>query len=636
MINSLTRWDKALLFSLALFDGRFSKNAARACFRAAVIQGPGQYHPNRFERALDRLCLAGAVISEQVSERPAFSLEGDLKAWLRDQSGSQGPAPYEKRARKAMTNYLAFLDQEIRTALTKYDIDPHAVDTASPNFFMRLEPEARHIDNFLSQIWTFIAAENASLPAPEISHKDLPELWPELTEAAPVSLELRNARVRMRQIVWLGLFCSNLALYWEAANLAGTAVFHLRKAADALDALIEAMQRRGAIVPDAERQIRAIRTQILLSHLHIEVRLRRNGFNHEWWNELLGEAKKYVMEYDYGQALFTLIEGMIINRRNCAEGLPEILEASKQAIQCAHMERKGEMLLMMRMRQPIARYLSFMAQRELVRVQIRAGCVGESIMTGRALLRVAKMTREPRLIAEALIALTHSHWFQAIRETEKPLSEADLHQLRTFLFQSDAYIAYLVTDKATLRSHYLTLFGLYNIEKGLSMQSGLKDHINERRAHGEGLFATGIAQVSDLHFRGIYFALIADSYIRFSLVNNDPMETENSDMSEKQKKLLCRSRPRDLAISYFVRSLDVLVPDTYKGYALSEVVDRLFKRICDNVESRAVDAAIIIHYKAEEGSVETNTMNETTNMVQLIQNFLRQKGYLPDDPLSVS
>lgn len=631
---------RILLFALAIFDGRFSKRAAYACFfdtGKPLLTGK---RLRKFEPLLNRLCLSGAVICEQLFDPAYFSLEVDIKTWIRNwRNGSV--IPYKGIERIAKYRYLTYIGNEICAALNQYKLDPHAIDTASWSTFARLEPEARHIDLFLTEIWSHIEGGEHSLPVPEMEDAELPglEVWE-------------------RQLVWLSRLCANLALFWEAANLAGTGIFHLNKAIQLLEATIIALEERKDLSANVERQLCAIRAQLRLSLLCIEVRQRRSGFKPQEWNDLLkkAEADVEVSGYQYGQALLQLLEGMILNRKKCIEGLKELEQAAKLGQECARENNKvnkvsphqasrqegtkpgieevspSQQLWMAQDRHPIARYLTFTVQREIGRAQLRKGDIVASLATGRSLLRVAQMTRESRLIAEALIALTHSSWFLAVEETNRPFTETTLSHIRQYLFQMDAFIADLPVDKTTLRSHYLTMLGIYHLEKGLASlvsEFNETDHIENRRAYGEELFTTGISQVTDTHFRSLYFAFVADAYLRFSLVTNDASilyGDKQQSSSKREEKQQGRAKPSALAAFYVIRSTRDRLYETDKGYDLSQVLRKLYSRLYRQIRTEELDAAITLHCAVDD--------SRSTDENKLLEKHLREFSKMYSQPTS--
>jgi hypothetical protein len=597
----ITDFERALLFSVAIFDGRFSEFAAQACFRAADVQNPSPGRVRLCKQTLDRLCLSGLLTCEHLASPMYFSLEGDVKTWLRVWRAPNDRLRYDKHAHNAKRRYFDYLELEITAALDHFRSDPHAIDTASRHTFARLEPEARQIDLFLVEIWSLLKKGereigDRGLPTPALIFDGFEELseWE-------------------RQIAWLGFFCANVALFWEAANLPGTAICHLTEAEFWLGKLISDTFKSGCTPSNAETQLRAIRAQLVLCLLCIEVRQGGSGLESARWKALLGQAKQDLdgIDYVYGDALYELLDGMIRNRQKCTAGIKQMDKAARLLQKCTTMsaDRKSaaQSLRMFQERQPVSPYLAFMVQREIARAQLRAGLLTESVNTDHTLLRAAKMTRESRVLADTLIALTRSSWFKAVQETERPLTEEQLSLIRQFLFQIDAYVADLPIDKTTLKAHYLTLLGIYNFEKGLADLAAQKyqdDHIEGRRIFGEDMFATGLSQVTDTHFRSVYFAFMADAYLRFSLVSNTPVGqiavvSPQKPLSRKQERQLDRATPHALAASYLIRSLEELQHEIGRGYSLSMCMKDLFRRIYLHVPQAEIEAAIIIRCTAQ-------------------------------------
>lgn len=648
-MEGLTVFERLFLFSLAIFDGPFSKAAARACSLENEGGWRSQKRNLQFERMLDRLCISGAVICERLSDPVSFSLEADTKTWIREWKSPSGMIPYTKLEYKAKYRYFKYIGREVRTALAQYNQDPHAIDTASREFFARLEPEARQIDLFLTETWSLLEQDETNLPLPTMSNEDLLD-WQlldlysqqQITAMDPtqqISPELLpGLQDREKRIVWISLLCANLSLFWEAANLAGTAIFHLDKAEKCLGRMITAVQNRGAMTRKIERQVCAIRAQLILSLLCIEVRQRRNGFKSAEWYAELDRAQGYITaaDYRYGQALHALLAGMIRNRKNCAvpeqNGVAQMRAAADLAQECSRREKESayrrwsprvasdssthkqesiatrHSLWMEQYRGPIARYLAFMIQREIGRAQVRSGEHEAALQTYRILLQSSLMARESRLVAEALIALIHAVWFSYIDRdsAQQPLPEEKLSEIRQYLYQMDAYVADLTLDQATLQAHYLTMLGVYHLEKALAnrVRPNSEDHLDDRRTFGEELFTTGFAHVTDTHFRGLYFAFVADSYRRFAHVTNDPeilyaSQQPPQQQLKKQEKQQGRATPSALAASYMVRSLQELQHEVEQGYVLSQVLKRLFQKLYNQVGERELYAAITMHCAAE-------------------------------------
>ena len=651
-MGKLQMRERAFLLRLAIFSGSFSEAAARALYFTNT--GDTDFQDSQtgltsrtFYQDLDRLCLAGFINYESVSTPLFFGLQAEVRNALRLQSAALRDA---LRARwEAKLLYFAFLNQEAQTALDYFDKDPHTVDTGGRKTFARLEAEWANIDFFLNEIWDLLKSpdgdDGPGLPLPEVwSNRDSSDRIDNIiavAESFPVWSHLsepeRRIKVReLRKKLFLVRLVANLALFWEARNLPGTAIRHLRAAANLVENdILKAVEG----LPRIERELYAIRAQLLLTNLHIEVRLQRNELPPEELTKREKEAEnclklsydnKKENGYEYGRALLFLIRGIRESWENpqAVDACDTLDNAIREAANLAGSYEEDAdlrgMLQMARDRRPVARYLTFMAVGEKARAQLRRGKVHDSLQTGEALLQAAMLIREPRIIAEALLSRLHTLFTlfalgpeRPFQPLERPFSDEQSQQLRDLLFQMAAFIGDLPTDKSTLRGHYVTMTAIHNLEKALATYMYADEQDKKdwwppyvRLRYAEQLFSLGISSVRDNHYVVVYHLFAASTYLRFyqsgGRFHSEKSETEKTSENDAGAgEAATEISVLHLAASYGVRSLYGILAEYKNGYMPSVMLRAFYKQFWDGLGESVIATASALY--ATAAGINDNT-----------------------------
>ena len=123
---------------------------------------------------------------------------------------------------RALRKYFAYLESEVCAIVDRFEKEPGAVDTASRYFFARFEPETRHIDTFLLDLWSRLQQSDQTLPIPEWA-----DLWTVLRRMIQ-AVCLRRVRGHERSPSSRD-FARILRSLSEAADLPAVLQFHLKR-----------------------------------------------------------------------------------------------------------------------------------------------------------------------------------------------------------------------------------------------------------------------------------------------------------------------------------------------------------------------------------------------------------------------